>query len=162
MPYLDFQAILDPSAPPGQRVYARGEYLNHLSDQAIDAYVEHGGQQVSLSPFTQIIMFRVGAAIAQVGPDETAVSNREAAYLLHPISVWEDPALDDQLIAGNRALCAAMREFTSGGVYVNFTAERDQVAAAYGEKHDRLARLKGTYDPRNVFRLNQNIKPREA
>jgi FAD binding domain-containing protein/berberine-like enzyme len=162
MPYLDFQAILDPSAPPGQRVYALGEYLNHLSDQAIDAYVEQGGHQVSMSPFTQIIMFRVGAAIARVGADETAVSNREAAYLLHPISVWEDPALDDQLIAGNRALCAAMREFTTGGVYVNFTAERDQVAAAYGEKHDRLARLKETYDPRNVFRLNQNIKPREA
>jgi FAD binding domain/Berberine and berberine like len=159
MPYLDFQSILDPSAPPGQRNYARGEYIDTLTDEAIDVFVEHGGHQAALSPFSQIIMFRVGGAIARIGTEETAVANRDAAYLLHPISVWEDPTLDAELIAANRALCAAMGEFTTGGVYVNFTAEHDQAGAAYREKHERLARVKATYDPRNLFRLNQNIAP---
>jgi FAD/FMN-containing dehydrogenase len=92
--------------------------------------------------------------------DATAFSHRDANYLFHPISVWQDPADDERLIATNRAFADAMRPFGTGGAYLNFTPEADRVRDAYGdEKYERLVALKDKYDPDNVFRMNQNITP---
>jgi FAD/FMN-containing dehydrogenase len=160
MPYTDFQAILDPSAPRGYRGYWRGEYLSGLSDGAIDAFLENApGLTATAIPFSQMIIFRIGQGVAAVPDDATAFSHRDADYLFHPISVWEDPADDEKVIAANRAFCDAMRPFTTGAAYLNFTPE-DRVRDAYGEeKYERLVALKDRYDPENLFRLNQNIKP---
>lgn len=94
-------------------------------------------------------------------PDEaTAFSHRDARYLFHPISVWTDPADDGRWIAANRAFAAAMRPYSTGASYLNFTPEPDRVRDAYGdEKYARLVALKDIYDPTNLFRLNQNIPP---
>jgi hypothetical protein len=94
-------------------------------------------------------------------PDEaTAFSHRDAKYLFHPISVWTDPDDDSGMIDANRAFAAAMRPFSTGASYLNFTPEADRVRDAYGErKYHRLVALKDTYDPSNLFRLNQNIQP---
>jgi FAD/FMN-containing dehydrogenase len=92
--------------------------------------------------------------------DATAFSHRDAAYLFHPITGWLDPADDDRMIAATRAFAAAMRPFGTGASYLNFTPEDDRVRAAYGDdKYARLVALKDTYDPDNLFRLNQNIRP---
>jgi FAD/FMN-containing dehydrogenase len=73
--------------------------------------------------------------------------------------MWDEPADDERLIAANRAFCEAMRPFTTGGAYLNISPE-DRVRDAYGEeKYQQLVALKNTYDPENLFRLNQNIKP---
>ena len=106
-----------------------------------------------------MIVFRIGQAVAAVAEDATAFSHREARYLFHPIAVWNEPADDQRLIAASRAFCDAMRPFATGGAYLNFTPE-DRVREGYGEaKFDRLVALKDRYDPDNLFRLNQNIKP---
>lgn len=157
LPYVEFQAILDATAPPGQRNYARGEFLPALPDEAIDTFVAHVHEPIS--PFSQMIIFRVGGAINRVAEDATAAGHRDSEYLMHPITVWENTADDDRQITHNRALCAAMKPFTSGGVYVNFTSEDEPANAYHGEKRDRLVTLKRRYDPDNLFRLNQNIKP---
>jgi FAD/FMN-containing dehydrogenase len=161
MPYTAFQAILDPSAPPGYRSYWRGEYLSGLSDGAIDTFLEHGPELTAAAiPFSQMIIFRIGQGVAATPNAATAFSHREADYLFHPISVWEDPADDERLIAANRKFAEAMRPFSTGGAYLNFTPERDRIRDAYGdEKYQRLVALKDRYDPDNLFRLNQNIKP---
>jgi FAD/FMN-containing dehydrogenase len=161
MPYAAFQAILDPSAPPGYRNYWRGEYLRGLGDEAIEAFVERApGLGAAAVPFSQIIIFRIGQGVAATPDDATAFSHREADYLLHPISIWEDPADDERVIAANRAFADAMRPFTTGAAYLNFTPEADRVRGAYGEeKYARLVALKDKYDPDNLFRLNQNISP---
>ena len=160
MPYTEFQAILDPEAPPGQRNYWRSEYLSDLSDGAIDTYSEHAVRSTELSSFSQTIIFRLGGAINRVDEDATAFTHRDAPYIVHPITVWEDPALDEKLIAANRELCEAIRPFGTGAVYVNWIPEGDRVKDAYGaERYDRLVELKDKYDPTNVFRLNQNIAP---
>jgi FAD/FMN-containing dehydrogenase len=161
MPYTEFQAILDPSAPPGYRNYWRGEYLSGLSDDAIDTYVEHGLQTTAIAPpFSQMIIFRLGGGVSAVDDEATAFSHRDADYMFHPISVWEDPADDERVIAANREFAAAMRPFGTGAVYLNFTREEDRVQDAYGdEKYERLVALKDKYDPENLFRGNQNIKP---
>jgi berberine-like enzyme len=80
-------------------------------------------------------------------------------YLFHPISMWQDAADDERLIAANRAFCDAMAPHTTGAAYLNFTPE-DRVRDAYGDaKHERLVALKDAYDPENLFRLNNNIRP---
>jgi FAD/FMN-containing dehydrogenase len=161
MPYTAFQAALDPLAPPGLRSYWRGEYMRTLPDEAIDTFLRHGPRLAAAgAPFSQTAIFRIGQGVTAVPEEATAFSHRDANYLFHPISAWSDPADDDRLIAANRAFAEAMRPFSTGGVYLNFTPESDRVRDAYGEeKYERLVALKDRYDPGNLFRLNQNIRP---
>jgi FAD/FMN-containing dehydrogenase len=161
MPYTAFQAALDPLAPRGVRSYWRGEYMRELSDAAIDAFLDHAVDLTALgAPLSQMIIFRIGQGVAAVPDEATAFSHRGAGYLFHPISIWTDPADDGQKIAANRAFAAAIRPFSTGASYLNFTPEADRVRDAYGdEKYTRLVALKDTYDPGNLFRLNQNIRP---
>jgi FAD/FMN-containing dehydrogenase len=161
MPYTAFQAMLDASAPPGFRSYWRGEYMRELSDAAIDTFPAHAVELTVLGgPLSQMVIFRIGQGIAAVPDQATAFSHRDAGYLFHPISVWAEPSDDERLIAANRAFAAAMRPFSTGGSYLNFTPEADRVRDAYGEeKYARLVALKEVYDPGNLFRLNQNIRP---
>jgi FAD/FMN-containing dehydrogenase len=160
MPYTAFQAALDHSAPHGLRGYWRGEYLRELTDPAIDVFLAQGVELVALAPLNQAVIFRIGQAVAAVPEAATAFSQREAAYLFHPISAWSEPAEDERMIAANRAFAAAMRPFATGASYLNFTPEADRVRDAYGEdKYARLVALKDAYDPGNLFRLNQNVRP---
>jgi FAD/FMN-containing dehydrogenase len=160
MPYTVFQALLDPTAPPGFRSYWRGEYLKGLPDGAIETFVRHAPEVVAGGmPFSQMVIFRIGQGVAATPDDATAFSHRDADYLFHPISVWQNRTEDERLIAANRAACEEMRPFSTGGAYLNFTPE-DRVRDAYGpDKYARLVALKDRYDPDNLFRLNQNIKP---
>jgi len=157
MPYLAFQAILDESAPFGQRSYWRGEYMAAFPDEAIETYIERACEPIS--PFSQMIVFRIGQGVTAVHEEATAFSHRDAPYLFHPISVWEDPADDERQIGFAKTFAEAMRPYTTGGAYLNFTPE-DRVRDAYGtEKYERLVALKDRYDPDNLFRRNQNIEP---
>lgn len=160
MPYTAFQGLLDQTAPKGHRSYWRGEYLKGLSNGAIDAFVGHGSRLASAgTPLSQMIIFRIGQGVAATADDATAFSHRDADYLFHPITMWQEPTDDERLIAASRAFCEAMRPFSTGGAYLNFTPE-DRVRDAYGTaKYERLVALKNRYDPDNMFRLNQNIKP---
>jgi FAD/FMN-containing dehydrogenase len=161
MPYTAFQAILDPSAPPGMRNYWRGEYMSRLPDEAIDTFVAHAPDVAAAGmPLSQMIIFRIGQGVTAISDDATAFSHRDADYLFHPLSVWENPADDGRVIAANRAFADAMRPFGTGAAYLNFTPETDRIRDAYGDaKYERLVALKDKYDPDNLFRGNQNIKP---
>jgi hypothetical protein len=160
MPYTAFQALIDPTAPKGHRSYWRGEYLKGLSDQAIDTFICHGSVLATAGmPLSQMIIFRIGQGVAAVADDATAFSHRDADYLFHPITMWQHPTDDERLIAASREFCEAMRPFSTGGAYLNFTPE-DRVRDAFGAvKYERLVALKNRYDANNLFRLNQNIKP---
>ena len=106
-----------------------------------------------------MIIFRIGQGVTAVPDEATAFSHREASYLFHPIAVWEDAADDERQIAFARGFAEAMRPFTTGAAYLNFTPD-NRVREAYGaRKYERLVALKHKYDPDNLFRLNQNIKP---
>jgi FAD/FMN-containing dehydrogenase len=160
MPYTAFQALLDGAVPKGFRSYWRGEYMKNLSDGAMEAFVRHAPELTRASqPFTQVVVFRIGQGVAQTPDDATAFSHRDANYLFHPITIWEHSRDDDRLIAAGRECCNAMRPFSTGGAYLNFTPE-DRVRDGYGEaKYKRLVALKDRYDPENLFRLNPNIAP---
>ena len=92
MPYTSFQALLDPTAPPGFRSYWRGEYLESLSDAAIATFVQHGSARASDgTPLSQMIVFRIGQGVAAIPEEATAFSHRDADYMFHPITMWQTP-----------------------------------------------------------------------
>jgi FAD/FMN-containing dehydrogenase len=103
----------------------------------------------------------MGGATSRVPEDATAYRHRDAQFIMNVHGRWDDAGQDEGGIAWCRELFDAASPFATGGVYVNFMTEEegDRVKAAYGESYDRLASLKKEYDPGNLFRLNQNIKP---
>jgi len=161
MPYTAFQALLDHSAPWGLRVYSRGLHLQGLSDGAIATFLEYGAEIAATSPWSQMVLFRHGGAVSRVPDEATAFCHRGTAYMAHPIAAWQDPADADRHLDWVRRFSAAMRPFATG-VYLNLEADEgaDKVRANFGaEKYAKLAALKAQWDPQNLFRLNQNIRP---
>ena len=159
--YLDLQRSLDPFFPPGLRYYWKALYLDALSDGAIATTVDWSERRPSND--TLVIIRHVGGAISRVGPDETAFGDRSSEWMLSVDATWRDPADDDRNIGWTRDFWDAARPFSHGKTYFNFPGLLEDgdaaVRTSYGANHDRLARIKAAYDPENVFRLNQNIRP---
>ena len=160
VPYTAVQSIAENFNPKGLRNYWKTSYLAQATDEAIDTMVEHHLRVPS--PFTHQVLYSFGGAMARVGPDETAVSHRDAKHSFIMIGMWQDAARDAEQIAYVREVWSAMEKHTSGGFYPNYEADADpaQVKGAFGDaKYERLVALKRKYDPENFFRLNQNIRP---
>ena len=158
MPYADFQCMLDD--PPGFHNYWSADYHDEFADDALDVFVKYGFERQS--PLTQQLLIPWGGAIARVHDDATPLTHREVSWITHPFAVWEDPADTDKNIEWARSFRRDIARYASGGVYLNFIGDEgeDRVRAAYGpEKYARLAAIKGEWDPDNVFKGNQNIKP---
>ena len=122
--------------------------------------MDHGFERQS--PFAQQVLLPWGGAIARVPEDATPLTNRDVSWITHPFAMWEDPADTDKNIEWARSFRRDIARYASGGVYLNFIADEgdDRVRAAFGpEKYRRLAAIKGEWDPDNVFKGNQNIKP---
>jgi FAD/FMN-containing dehydrogenase len=99
--------------------------------------------------------------VSRVANDATAYGHRDGQFVMNVHGRWEDPAKDTACIGWARDLFQATAPFATGNVYVNFLTEEetDRVRAAYGRNYDRLSKLKNQYDPGNLFRHNQNIRP---
>lgn len=159
MPYLTVQGLLDPANPYGARSYWRAYNIGGLDDNAIDTFVERA--ETIPSPLTAFILLGLGGAISRVGENDTALSGRNAPFNMHLNAIWEDGRDDDANIAWVRETTTAFEPYTIPGMALNFTTEisNADIEASYGSKLQRLRKLKSTYDPTNVFRLNQNIPP---
>lgn len=163
MPYTALQQMLDDGFPSGLQVYWRSHFLAGLPDEAIDILV--AGANAAPSPLNAVLIEQLGGAVTHIGRDETAFDHRDAAVNLAIIARWGDPAEAEANIAWARGLWDAMQPYARG-VYVNYLGVGDnpeRVRDAYGAaKYARLAALKHTYDPQNLFHRNQNIKPEVA
>ena len=160
MPYTALQGLLEPSVPKGVRNYWTADFYDELPDEAIDVLVEHTSRVPS--PITQVIIQPGGGAIRRVPDAAMAFGSRDAGWNIHYLSIWPDPAADEQNIAWTRGLAGAMKPWATGRAYLNFLGDEGQerVQAAFGpEKYAKLVALKDRWDPGNVFRLNQNIRP---
>ena len=163
MPYLQFQQITDAGNPPGRRNYWRSDALRDLPDDAIDAFIACAA--AATSPASVMILARVGGAIDDVPEDAASVTGRGQPWMYHCYGIWTDPADDARGIAWAKGTEEAMRPWSTTSVALNFVSDvdDDRVRATFGaEKHRRLVALKDRYDPGNVFRMNQNIKPSKA
>jgi FAD/FMN-containing dehydrogenase len=164
MAYLDLQSSGDENHHHGLRRYGAGHYMTELSDAAIEAFLTRGvtaSDGVDWSRIPGGGFQAYGGAIAEVAKEDSAFSHRDAIVEFFGGQTWADPAEDEQRIASARAFGNVLEPFASG-TYVNALAEEGTsgMRRAYGdEKLSRLAAVKRTYDPENVFHLNQNIEP---
>ncbi|MGH7635817.1 MAG: FAD-binding oxidoreductase, partial [Gemmatimonadaceae bacterium] len=158
-PYTGFQAAFDPLLTPGARNYWKTHNLTQLDDGVIDAVVTAVPELPS--PQCEVFLAQLGGAAQRVSADATAYVGRDAAFVLNVHGRWTDAAQDDDCIGWARKTFSAVTPYATGGAYVNFMTqdESDRVRQAYGAHYARLAGLKRTYDPENVFHLNQNIVP---
>jgi FAD/FMN-containing dehydrogenase len=160
MPYTAMQAIIGAGFPPGRLNYWKSGLTNEISDEAIETAIDHARRVPS--PFTAVVFADCHGAYSRVGKSDTAYSHRDLQYDLVILSSWVNPADSDRNIGWTRTFFDAIRPHLSHGVYVNDLGDDDgteRVRNAYGANYARLVELKNTYDPTNLFRLNQNIKP---
>jgi FAD/FMN-containing dehydrogenase len=162
MPYVALQSMLDGGGPKGIRGYMKAEFMEELSDAAIEKLTEHGAKRPS--PTTQIILEPMGGAISKLGEDDTALGRRDVAWCYHALAMWMEPGEEAETAHREwaRNLSADLDSETTDGVYLNFTSDEgeERVRNSYGpEKYAKLVELKDKYDPANMFHLNQNIKP---
>jgi len=159
-PYLEAQHLNDEAMEWGHRFYMKSAFLHSLPDELVDLAVEHVSR-VPRGTDGGYSTWAWGGAIASVPEDGTAFTGREANFWLAAEIQWDDPELDDSCREWGREAMAGVSPFANAGRYVNDVAEADErVTSIYGEaKAERLVALKREWDPDNVFRLNQNIRP---
>jgi FAD/FMN-containing dehydrogenase len=159
MPFVAWQSILDPLLAPGMRNYWKSHDFREVSDGLIDTLIAHARRIPD--PQTEIAFAQLGEGVTKVPKEATAYTHRDAAFVMNVHGRWDNPANDAKCISWARELFQAAAPFATGGAYVNFMTEeeQDRVRSAYGSNYDRLVKLKNKYDPKNIFRLNQNIQP---
>ncbi len=163
MPYVQVQRMMDEGFPAGRQNYWKSNFLMGLDTEAIEIIVDHVAK--APSPYSAVAIEQFSGAVNRVGKDDTAFNHRDARYNLLIVGIWPDPVAKDENVNWVRNLWDAMEPYSSGAVYVNYLGQEadegdERVKSAYGpEKYERLVALKDNYDPNNLFRLNQNIKP---
>jgi hypothetical protein len=159
MPYRTLQSAPDAGFPLGRQHYWKSSYLKHLSDEAIEVMVRFVAEMPS--PSSGVGLQQMHGAASRVDPAATAFPHRDEHYDFLILSQWADPSDSEENIRWTRGLFEAMQPFFEKGVYVNNLGEEgeDRVKEAYGANYERLVALKNEYDPTNLFRLNQNIRP---
>jgi len=159
MPYPALQAAFDALYPPGLQWYWKGDFVNELSDEAIALHVKHGYEMPTMH--STMHLYPIDGKAHKVGPDDTPWAYRKAKWSKVIAGVDPDPANTEAISAWAKEYWEALHPHSAGGAYVNFMMEEgeDRVKATYGSNYERLAAIKQKYDPRNLFRVNQNIKP---
>ena len=158
-PYRSWQQAFDPLLTPGARNYWKSHNFADLSDGAIDTTLRYIGDLPS--PHCEIFFGQIGGATMRPAPDSSAYPHRDAMYVCNVHGRWETPAEDRKGMEWARGFFRDTAPHATGGVYVNFLTEdeSDRIKAAYGPNYRRLEETKKKYDPKNLFRSNQNIRP---
>jgi FAD/FMN-containing dehydrogenase len=159
LPYPVINTLFDDLLPFGLRHYWKGCFNRSLTDDAIDAHVSFAGTLPT--PESATLIFPIDGACHRVGPAESAFGFRDANFAVGIGATWHDAADDADNISWTRAYYDALTPTAMTGGYVNFSSDDDpaQVQANYQHNHRRLVDIKRHYDPTNLFRLNQNIRP---
>jgi FAD/FMN-containing dehydrogenase len=159
MPYPALNSAFDALVPPGLQHYWKANFVTELSDAAIDAHLEHGPKVPVVNSTVHI--YPINGACHRVASDATAFAYRDANFAPVIAGMWPDPAQNEANISWVRDYYEATAPLSQEGGYINFMAgdDQDRIKANYGGNYDRLVQVKRTYDPDNLFHLNQNIRP---
>jgi FAD binding domain/Berberine and berberine like len=159
IPYPAIQTAFDALYPAGLQNYWRGHVFDELSDEAIERHVD--GARKLPTPLSGVLVYPIDGAAARVGDTETAWAHRSARFSEVIFGTDPDPARFDDLRSWTVEYWEALRPHATAGAYVNFIGQdgQERVRPSYGPNYDRLADLKGKYDPENIFHVNQNIAP---
>ena len=160
MPYTTIQTLFDPLLPKGLQWYWKGDFVKELPDAAIEAHVACAAKLPSV--LSGMHLYPIDGAVHAKSGDSTAWGYRDAGWSLVIFGVDPDPSKGPALKAWARDYWSAVHPFNLEGAYANFMMDDEgdaRVRAAYGANYDRLATVKRAYDPTNLFRVNQNIRP---
>jgi FAD/FMN-containing dehydrogenase len=159
IPHPALQSMFDGLYPPGHQWYWKADFVRELSDEAIALHIKHGSKLPTMQ--STVHLYPVNGAASRVKNNATPWSYRDAVWASVIVGVDPDPANKEKISAWAKDYWTALHPYSAGGAYVNFMMEEgdDRIRATYGKNYDRLAKIKKRYDPRNLFRVNQNIKP---
>jgi FAD/FMN-containing dehydrogenase len=157
-PYFSQQTLLDATQPKGRRYYWKSEYLRALEPDLFTRAIAQAGRIVS--PHSAILIFPLDGAINERSNDDSAAGNRDARAVINIAAAWDQPGQDAENVAWARTAWSDLRQFSTGGVYVNFLTDDEgdeRTRAAFRTNYARLAAAKAAWDPQNLFRTNKNI-----
>jgi FAD/FMN-containing dehydrogenase len=160
MPYPAIQGLFDPFFPKGLQWYWKGDFVKSLPDEAIDLHIAQAAQ--APSSLSLMHLYPIDGAVRRVAKTATAWSTRDATWSMVIAAIDADSKKAEALKAWGRGYWKAVHPYNLGGAYVNFMMDdesEDRLQATYGENFARLAQIKAEFDPKNLFRVNQNIEP---
>ena len=159
LPQPSLQSMFDALYPPGLQWYWRADFVNEINDEAIAQHIRFGSALPSMH--STMHLYPINGAASRVGKDDTAWNYRDATWAQVMVGVDPDPANNEKIISWTKSYYDALHPHSAGGAYVNFLMDEgeERVKATYGDNYARLVTTKDKYDPNNLFRVNQNIKP---
>ena len=159
LPQPALQSMFDPIYPPGLQWYWRADFVNELSDAAIAQHIRFANTLPSMH--STMHLYPINGAASRVGKKDTAWNYRDANWAQVMVGVDPNPANNEKIISWTKNYYDALHPYSAGGAYVNFmmVEGEDRVKATYGDNYERLVAIKNKYDPNNLFRVNQNIRP---
>jgi FAD/FMN-containing dehydrogenase len=162
MPFTALQSAFDGLYPAGLQWYWRADFVNEISDAAIDVHIKYGEQLPT--GHSTMHMYPIDGAASRVREDATAFAYRDGGWAAVIVGVDPDPANAGVISSWARNYWEELHPTSAGGAYVNFLMDEGQerVKASYRGNYDRLAQIKNRYDPKNALHINQNIQPSAA
>jgi FAD/FMN-containing dehydrogenase len=159
MPLSVLNSAFDALYPHGEQWYWRADVVTEIPNEAVAEHVRFGEALPTWK--STMHLYPIDGAAARVGADETAWTQRDGGWVQVMVGVDPEPENRDLVTDWCVAYWEALHPYSAGGSYVNMMMEEgdDRVRASYGANYDRLAQVKAEYDPRNLFHVNQNIKP---
>jgi FAD/FMN-containing dehydrogenase len=159
MPFPALNSAFDALYPPGHQWYWRADFIDEISDAAVDEHIKFAAQMPS--PQTTMHLYPIHGKAHQKSNQDTAWSYRQSNWAQVMVGVHPDDSLNEELISWARAYYDAIHPHSAGGAYVNFLMDegQDRIKATYRGNYERLADIKKKFDPKNFFRVNQNIRP---
>lgn len=159
IPFPALQSMFDPVYPAGLQWYWKADFFRDLTDDAVDLYMKYAQRLPSMH--STIHLYPINGAAHHAASGDTAFSFREANFAEVIVGVDPNPSNNDRLMQWAKDCWLALHPFSAGGAYVNMIMDEgaEYVRSAYRDNYPRLANVKLKYDPNNLFRINQNIKP---
>jgi FAD/FMN-containing dehydrogenase len=160
MPYPAVQSMFDGLYPKGMQWYWRGDFVKALPDAAIDTHLEQAAK--TPSELSLMHLYPIDGAVHRVGKGDTAWNCRDATWSMVIAGIDPSPQKAEAITQWTKAYWEAVHPFDLGGAYPNFMMDDEgeaRLAVTYGGNYARLADVKKKYDPANIFRVNQNIRP---
>ena len=159
IPFPALQSMFDGLYPPGLQWYWKADFVNELSNEAVDLHIQHGMKLPTMH--SSMHLYPINGAASLVAKDSTAWNFRDATWAEVIVGVDPDPAKRDVITKWAKDYWNALHPYSAGGAYINFMMDEGEtgIKTSYADNYDKLVRVKTKYDPDNLFRVNQNIKP---